>query len=129
MSELKVRIDKWLWAARFFKTRSLASTAVSGGKIHLNNERIKPARLIQVGNEVQIRRGVEEFVVIILKLSAKRGSATIARTLYEETEESKNNREAAAEQRRLLSAQFKSLPKRKPDKRERRKIRNFIRKD
>eukprot|EP00494_Astrolonche_serrata_P004553 UN04566 len=82
----KVRIDKWLWAARFFKTRALASQAVSGGKVHLNGQRIKPARPVKVGDCFQISRGMEKLEVIVEDISGKRGSAPIAQTLYSETE-------------------------------------------
>ncbi len=128
MKEEKVRIDKWLWAARFFKTRSLASKAVSGGHVHLNGGRIKPSRPVQEGDRLQIRRGEEEFTVDVLGLSSRRGSATVARTLYQETEESVIRRESAREQRRLLHVAA-IRPEGRPDKRDRRKIRKFLRKD
>jgi len=128
VTEEKVRIDKWLWAARFFKTRSLASKAVSGGHVHLNGQRIKPARLVQVGDELLIRRGLTEFVVFVEGLRSRRGPAVIARTMYRETEESEVRRQKAADERRLKPDQAVS-PNRKPDKRDRRKIRKFIRKD
>ena len=76
--EEKVRIDKWLWAARFFKTRSTASTAVSGGHVHVNGSRVKPARIVQVGDILQIRRGLVEFEVLVLELSGRRGPAVKA---------------------------------------------------
>ena len=126
--EEKVRVDKWLWAARFFKTRSLASKAVSGGHVHLNGGRVKPSRTVQVGDRLQIRRGVEEFTVDILALSSRRGPAVVARTLYAESEESISLREQAREQRRLVRAPA-SRPEGRPDKRDRRKIREFLRKD
>jgi len=124
----KVRIDKWLWAARFFKTRSLASRAVSGGHIDLNGSRIKPSRGVRVGDQLVIRRGVVEMVVIVQDLSSRRGPAVRARTLYEETEESIVRREKIRAERRLIQAPAGS-PNRRPDKRERRKIRKFLRKD
>jgi len=123
-----VRIDKWLWAARFFKTRSLASKAVSGGHVHLDGRRIKPSRPVQVGEQLEIRRGYEEYTVEILALSSRRGPAKIAITLYEETETSKTRREEAREQRRLIKAPA-SRPEGRPDKRERKKIRQFLRKE
>ncbi len=123
----KIRIDKWLWAARFFKTRSLASKAVSGGHVHLAGSRVKPSRAVQVGEQVRVKRGVEEFTVDILELSGRRGPAKVARTLYAETEESVANRESAREQRRLIKAPA-ARPQGRPDKRERRKIREFLRK-
>jgi len=128
MKEEKVRIDKWLWAARFFKTRSLASKAVAGGHVQLNGGRIKPSRTVQEGDRLQIQRGEEQFTVDILALSSRRGPATVARTLYRETEESVVLREAAREQRRLLKAP-PVRPQGRPDKRDRRKIRKFLRKD
>ncbi|WP_446007792.1 RNA-binding S4 domain-containing protein [Candidatus Electrothrix sp.] len=123
-----VRLDKWLWAARFFKTRSLASKAVSGGHVHLNGKRVKPSRLVQGGEQLRIKRGTEEYIVIILALSARRGPAKVAQTLYEETEESQAQREQAREQRRLVKASA-SRPEGRPDKRDRRKIRKFLRKE
>ncbi len=126
--EDKVRVDKWLWAARFFKTRSLASKMVSGGHVHLNGGRVKSSRTVQVGDRLQIKRGVEEFTVVVLTLSSRRGPATVARTLYEESEESITLREEAREQRRLVRAPA-SRPEGRPGKRDRRKIREFLRKD
>jgi ribosome-associated heat shock protein Hsp15 len=126
--EEKVRIDKWLWAARFFKTRSTASTAVSGGHVHVNGNRVKPARIVQVGDILQIRRGLVEFEVLVLELSGRRGPAVKAQTLYEETAESVERREQEAIERRLQRP-ADTTPVRRPDKRERRKIRKFIRKD
>ncbi len=124
----KVRVDKWLWAARFFKTRGLASRAVSGGHVQLNGGRIKPSRPVQIGDRLRVKRGVEVFTVDVLALSSRRGPATVARTLYEETEESQVLREAEQEQRRLVRAPA-SRPERRPDKRDRRKIRQFLRKE
>jgi len=123
----KVRIDKWLWAARFFKTRSLAARAVSGGHVHLNGSRIKPARLVRVGDELVIRRGEVEFSIRILALADRRGPAKVARTLYEESEASIAAREAAREERRLIRAAA-VRPAKRPDKRDRRRIREFLRK-
>jgi len=128
MAEEKIRIDKWLWAARFFKTRSLAAKAVSGGHVHLNGSRVKAARPVHLNDIVFIRRGQEEFTVVLLKLSGKRGPATVARTLYEETEASINAREVAREERRLIRSPA-ARPQGRPDKRNRRKIRKFLRKD
>ncbi len=124
----KIRIDKWLWAARFFKTRSLSSKAVSGGHVHLGGQRVKPSRNVQVGERVRVKRGVEEFTVDILELSGRRGPAKVARTLYAETEESMADREMAREQRRLIKAPA-ARPQGRPGKRDRRKIREFLRKE
>ena len=129
MSEEKVRIDKWLWAARFFKTRSMAAQAVSGGKIHVNGARIKPARLVQAGDELRIRRGELEFVVIVQGVSDRRRPAREAQQLYEETEASLQQRQEMREQKRLEAASKMYGPVKRPDKKARRQIRSFTRKD
>jgi len=119
-----VRLDKWLWAARFFKTRSLAREAVSGGKVHLNGNRAKPGRSINVGDELRIQRGEEEYIITILEASMRRGPATVARTLYEESDENRKLRENLAEQRKL-EHQSSLTRERRPDKRQRRRIVRF----
>jgi len=129
MTEDRVRIDKWLWAARFFKTRSMAAQAVTGGKVHVNGARIKPARMVQPGEELRIRRGELEFIVIVQAVSDKRRPAKEAQLLYVETEESIRQRENTREQKRLEAADRMYGPMKRPDKRERRKIRKFTRKD
>jgi ribosome-associated heat shock protein Hsp15 len=129
MAEDKVRIDKWLWAARFFKTRSMAAQAVSGGKVHVNGARIKPARIVQPGDELRIRRGELEFIVIIQGVSDKRRPAREAQLLYEETEDSLRQRENMREHKRLEATARMYGPMKRPDKRDRRKIRKFTRKD
>ncbi len=123
-----VRIDKWLWAARFFKTRSLAAKAVGGGHITLNGHKIKPARTVQVGDQLVIRQGVFEFTVSVLGLSEQRGPAVRARMLYEETEASLNKREQMRAERQAMNQQG-SRPEHRPDKHERRKIRQFLKKE
>lgn len=123
-----VRVDKWLWAARFFKTRSIASQAVSGGKVHLNGARVKPARAVKEGDELVISKGPYVFQVRVLALSGKRGPATTARLLYEEDEESIAQRERQREMNRLVNAGH-NPPVQKPGKRDRRKIKEFLRKD
>lgn len=122
-----VRIDKWLWAARFFKTRSLASKAVSGGHVHLNGQRVKPARTVQEGDAMEIRKGHLIFSIVVRGLHDRRGPATAARKLYEESEESIAKRQETIAERRLITAPAIG-PGRKPDKRERRKIRQFLKK-
>ena len=129
MTEERVRIDKWLWAARFFKTRSMAAQAVSGGKVHCNGARIKPARIVQKGDELRIRRGEVEFVVIVQDIADRRGPAREAQLLYEETEASIRLREETREQKRLEAAGRMYGPVKRPDKRARRQIRSFTRKD
>ena len=122
--ETSVRLDKWLWAARFFKTRSVAREAVSGGKVHLNGNRAKPGRTINIGDELRIQRGDEEYIITIIEPSIRRGPATVARTLYEESEESRARREKLAEDRKL-ERQKSAAPERRPDKRQRRRIVRF----
>jgi ribosome-associated heat shock protein Hsp15 len=128
MEEEKVRIDKWLWAARFFKTRSMAAQAVSGGKVHVNGARIKPARIVQPGDELRIRRGEIEFFVVVQGVTDKRRPAKEAQLLYAETEASLRQREEIQEQKRLEAAGRMYGPLKRPDKRSRRQIRSFIRK-
>lgn len=122
--ERQLRLDKWLWAARFFKTRALATAAINGGHIHLNGSRIKPSRTVQVGDQLQIRRGREEFLVSVVTLSERRGPASEAAQLYAESEESRQKRELQAEQHRLL-ASAAAAPPRRPDKKARRQIIRF----
>jgi ribosome-associated heat shock protein Hsp15 len=119
-----VRIDKWLWVARFFKTRSLAAQAVAGGKVQLNGARIKPARALKPGDELEIHKSGFEYQVRVVLLSERRGPAKVAQTLYEESEESINKREALREQHRLAAASTPHPP-RKPDKKARRQLRDL----
>jgi ribosome-associated heat shock protein Hsp15 len=97
----QVRLDKWLWAARFFKTRSLATDAVAGGRVHVNDARVKPARELHVGDTVEITIGGLRRTVIVRDLSQKRGPAPVAQTLYEETPESIERRERNVAERKL----------------------------
>ena len=122
--ESSVRLDKWLWAARFFKTRSIAREAVSGGKVHLNGNRAKPGRAINIGDELRIQRGEEEFVITIVEPSTRRGPASVARTLYEESDENRIRREKLAEERKLERQQH-ATHERRPDKRQRRRVIRF----
>ena len=96
-----VRVDKWLWAARFFKTRSLAAEAVSGGKIEINGERVKPSRVVRIGDKVGIRRGPYEWTIIVKATARLRRPVAQAQQLYEETEASRRKREAAIAQLRI----------------------------
>lgn len=129
MSDMEpVRIDKWLWAARFFKTRSLAAQAVNGGHVAVNGNKVKPARLVQAGDMLVIRQGFVEYTVRVLALSERRGPAVVARTLYEETEASQAKREQVLAERKILNLPG-SQPDRRPDKHERRKIRQFLKKE
>ena len=124
MSDDKVRIDKWLWAARFFKTRSLATEAVDGGKVDVNGARVKPAKLIGPGDEVRVRVGQTLYVVHVKDTAERRGSAAVARELYDETPESVAARERAAEQHRLAAQTF-DFHDGRPNKKDRREIERF----
>lgn len=119
-----LRIDKWLWAARFYKTRSIAAHAVSGGKVQLNGARVKPSRTVRVGDRLEVNRNGLTWQVEVLVLSARRGPASVAQTLYRESEESIRKREAVTEQFRLASAST-PRPEGKPDKKSRRQLRSL----
>ena len=118
-----VRLDKWLWAARFYKTRSIARNMVDGGKVHYNGQRSKPRKIVELGAVITLRQGNEEKTVTIEKISAHRGGAPIAQTLYEETTESLAKREEFAKQRKLHA--HNPAPERRPDKKQRRDIIKF----
>jgi ribosome-associated heat shock protein Hsp15 len=122
----KVRIDKWLWAARLFKTRRLAAGAVSGGKVHVNGVRVKPGRVVVLDDELSISRDGLVMTVIVNAISPRRGPAAMARQLYTETEQSCLERQQYAEQRRLVSHLAPS-PGHRPDKKQRRSIHRFQR--
>ena len=122
--ENRTRLDKWLWAARFFKTRAIAAQAVTGGKVHLMGQKVKSSRRVKVNDCYQIHRGQERLEVIVLALGERRGSAVQARLLYTETEASINRRAHESEQRKLAAMQ-KPASERRPNKQERRKIRQF----
>lgn len=124
--ETKVRIDKWLWAARFFKTRSLAKEAIEGGKIHCEGQRIKASKEISVGLYLTIRQDLDEKIVLVKALSDVRRGAPEAVLLYEETEESKLTREKRSAERKAGLASF-IVSDHKPNKKERRQIHRFQR--
>ena len=117
-----VRIDKWLWAARFFKTRTLAADAVKGGRVELDGARVKPSREVTAGDELKITIGQTRRTVIVREISDQRGPAKVAQTLYEETPESIAAREAAAEVRRLQSPPPGADLGMRPTKRDRRRL-------
>ena len=117
-----VRIDKWLWAARFFKTRSIAKSAIEGGKVHFDGERVKVSKEVRVGMELTIQQGFEKKTVIIKAISNMRGPAPIAQQLYEETEVSLAKRELLASQRKLHNL---ARPDHRPSKKDRRQISKF----
>jgi len=124
MSATGIRVDKWLWAARFFKTRGLASEAVKGGHVWLNGTRAKASKQVHIGDELNIQKESLSFIVIVKTLADKRGSATLAQALYEETPGSIKQRTELAEQRRL-NATYSPAPDKRPDKRDRRNIIRF----
>lgn len=117
-----VRLDKWLWAARFYKTRTLAKKAIEGGKVHCDGVRGKPNRQVAIGMQIKLMQGHQPKTVIIMALSDKRGPASVAQSLYEETPESINKRQE-------LQLQRQSMPfsDSKPDKKQRRQIHKFLR--
>lgn len=121
----KVRIDKWLWAARFFKTRSLAKQAIEGGKVHVDGQRVKASREITCGLLITLRQGWDEKIVEVTGLSEQRRGASEAVKLYQETPESLRKREANATQRQLAQAVYPSGEGR-PTKKQRRQIHRFI---
>jgi ribosome-associated heat shock protein Hsp15 len=116
-----VRIDKWLWAARFFKTRSLASDAVDRGRVKIAGEPVKPARAVKLNDKIFVDNGSDRWEVVVLAISGVRGSATVARTLYRETEESIVRRERDQEARRLFPEPSSTI-KGRPTKRDRRAL-------
>ena len=122
----RVRLDKWLWAARFFKTRSLATEAVSGGKVEVNGERAKPAKAIKPGDEIRLRLGPYEHILIVRGLAERRGPAAVAQALYQETDASRQARERLAEQLRLAPGGFVYEEKGRPTKKDRRELTRFV---
>ena len=124
----RVRVDKWLWAARFYKTRNLAADAVEGGKVQVNGERVKPAKLLKPGDALSIRNGVYTWDISVLILSERRGSATEAAKLYSESDESRKVREEKIAMMRI-ERQSNPFPGGRPTKKQRRQIIRFIRDD
>lgn len=123
-----VRIDRWLWAARFFKTRSLAARAVAAGHVTVFGQHVRPAKMVQPGDLLGIRVGFAVYGVRVLALAGQRGPAAVARLLYEETPESVARREAEQEARRLAGGgAFR--PATRPEKHQRRRIRQFLKKE
>ena len=117
-----IRLDIWLWAARFFRTRSLAKQAIETGKVEVGGQRAKASRTVRVGDVLEVARGEERFEVAVLALGAQRGAAAVARALYAESEESRLRREQARAQRAAERNGYRA-PEHKPDKRARRLIR------
>jgi ribosome-associated heat shock protein Hsp15 len=122
--EGKVRLDKWLWAARFFKTRSLAADAIDGGKVEVNGERAKRAKLIQADDRIRLRDGPYEWQLVVRDIAQRRGSAQVAQQLYEETVESRARREAVHTHLKSMPAAF-AFGDSRPGKRDRRELRKL----
>ena len=128
MDILKIRLDKWLWAARFYKTRGLSADAIDAGRVEVNGERAKRSRLVQAGDRVRIRIGPYEHLVLVKAVSEKRGSASIAQSQYEEDPESKKAREAMAAHVRAMNANT-GYESGRPTKKDRREIERLRRRD
>ena len=120
----KLRLDKWLWAARFYKTRSLAKAAIEGGKVHLSGQRVKVSREFSVGDTLQVRQGWDEKTVVVKKLSDQRRGAPEAQELYEETADSVARRESEAAARKAAGGMI-DRPAQRPTKKQRRQIHRF----
>jgi ribosome-associated heat shock protein Hsp15 len=120
----RVRLDKFLWAARFYKTRSISTEAIDGGKVRVNGDRVKPAKEVKAGDMIELRAGDSEYTILVKALADKRGSADIARALYEETPESQAVRAAATEKRRRFSDPAEQIVAR-PTKKDRRNLDRF----
>ena len=118
----KLRVDKWLWAARFYKTRTLATEEIARGRVLVNDAEVKPAREVKVGDLVTLRQGVVTRTVTVLGLSASRGPAPVAQLLYQETADSVGKRQQSAEQRRLAPEPARSIEHGRPTKRGRREL-------
>ena len=122
--EEAVRLDKWLWAARFYKTRTLAKEMIDGGKVHYNGQRSKPNKIVEVGATLKVRQGSDEKEIVVLALSSQRRGAPEAQRLYRETEQSLANREKLVMARKM-NALSMPHPDRRPDKKERRDLLKF----
>lgn len=119
-----LRLDKWLWAARFYKSRGLAKAAVEGGKVHLNGARVKASKTVLVGDSLTVSRGETVQTVVVTGIAERRGSATLAATLYSETVESIDQREKIRAEKRMLRSGL-AVPKRRPNKHQRRALRTL----
>jgi ribosome-associated heat shock protein Hsp15 len=124
LPSVKVRLDKWLWAARFFKTRSLAKQAIDGGKVHYNEQRSKVSKEVEIGALLMVRQGYDEIEIEVIALSDQRGNAPQAQLLYAETPASMERRAKAAAERKAFANSAPSTPDR-PDKKQRRSLQRF----
>ena len=123
-SDSKIRLDKWLWAARFYKTRSIAKEMIEGGKVHYEGHRVKASKEVALGAQIRLRQGFDEKTVVVIALSDRRGNATAAAALYEETEASIEKRELATAQRKSMSSAH-PVSDNRPNKKQRRQIIQF----
>lgn len=123
--EEKFRLDKWLWAARFFKTRALAVEAIEGGKVEVNGDRVKRGKVLKEGDTLSVRMGPYTHIVVVKALSARRGPASVAQQLYEETPESRLARETHAERLRMAPPAFMYEEKGRPTKKDRRDLERY----
>jgi len=123
-NDSKVRLDKWLWAARFYKTRTIAKDMIDGGKVHYEGHRVKASKEVAVGALIRLRQGMDEKEVVVTRLSDRRGNATLAATLYDETAASLEKRRLMAEQRKALGASTPHTENR-PNKKQRRQMLQF----
>ena len=121
---LKVRIDKWLWAARFFKTRALSKAAIEGGKVHLGSQKCKPSRIIEVGEILRVRQGDDEKTILVMEVSEKRRGAVEAQKLYQETPDSILQRENKVAERKAFHGSMPASVR--PNKKQRRQIHRFL---
>ncbi|RUO32769.1 ribosome-associated heat shock protein Hsp15 [Aliidiomarina sanyensis] len=124
MNQVSVRLDKWLWAARFFKTRGLARNAIQAGKVHYNGQRTKPAKIVELGAILSVPRGYDKVEVVVLTLNDQRRGAQEAQQMYEETAASVQKREENA-QARKLNQLYNPHPEQRPDKKQRRELIKF----
>lgn len=124
VAEQHVRLDKWLWAARFFKNRALARTAAQSGKVHYNGQRVKPAKVVELGAVIEVPLGYDRITIMVTGLSEHRGNATKAAELYEETAESIHKREANAAARKA-NALYNPHPEQRPNSKQRRELIKF----
>ncbi|MES9956548.1 MAG: S4 domain-containing protein [Sedimenticola sp.] len=124
-----LRLDKWLWAARFFKTRQLAVEAINGGKVHLNGQRTKPGREVKPGSQLRIHKGSLEWDITVRQIPKQRRPASEAVNFYEESEQSRQRREKVIADQKLIRAAAPQPPSSKPSKRDRRMIHRFTGKD
>lgn len=122
-----LRLDKWLWAARFFKTRQLAVEAINGGKVHINGQRAKPEREVRPGTRLRIHKGSLEWEITAEKIPKQRRPASEAITFYSESEQSRDRREAIMAEEKLLRAAAPRTPESRPNKKQRRMIHRFTR--